>query len=70
METKILVKNLNFGMREKHVHKQFGKYGKISSIVIPPKEGENPQNLNQGYAYIEFENGESAEKAISKMNDK
>ncbi len=53
-------------MKENHLQKEFSKFGKILEISIPIKP-EN--NLNRGFAFIEYENKESALKAIEKLHN-
>ena len=53
-------------MREDHLKKAFSKYGAIVDVNVPMKM-EN--NLNRGFAFIEFENKEVAGKAIDAMHN-
>ena len=38
---RIIVRNLVFDIREKHLEKEFKKYGKIESINIPLNQANN-----------------------------
>ena len=53
-------------MREDHLRKLFNKFGNIVDVNVPMKM-EN--NLNRGFAFVEFENKEIAGKAIDGMNN-
>lgn len=48
---RIIVRNLVFDMREKHLMKAFSKFGKIDSIDVPLN---NTNNQNRGFGFIEF----------------
>jgi RNA recognition motif-containing protein len=43
----------------------FDKFGKLLSISIPLN---NSNNLNRGFAFLEYETKEEAQKAIDGMN--
>lgn len=59
------MRNLVFDMREKHLMNAFKKFGTIKEVNVPL----NPtSNQNRGFAFVEFENRESASNAIAEMN--
>ena len=62
---KVIVRNLVFDLREKHLLAAFKKYGKISEVTVPI----NPStNTNRGFAFVEFETREMATSAITEMH--
>ena len=49
---KIIVRNLGFDLREKHLTSAFKKFGPIKDVSVPL----NPStNTNRGFAFVEFE---------------
>ena len=64
---RIIVRNLQFDIKESHLNKQFAKFGPIVETNVPVKP-EN--NLNRGFGFIEFDSKETAQKAIDAMNNK
>jgi len=52
-------------MREKHLQKSFGKFGKITNIEVPLN---NTNNQNRGFGFIEFSGKGEAQAAITAMN--
>ena len=55
------MRNINFDLKEKHMTALFSKYGTLKDVHVPVKK-EN--NLNKGFAFVEFETREEARKAI------
>jgi RNA recognition motif-containing protein len=62
---RVIVRNLVFDMREKHLQKAFSKFGKIESIDVPLN---NTNNQNRGFGFIEFSSKGEAQGAINAMN--
>jgi len=62
---KIIVRNLIFDMREKHLQTAFKKFGTIVEVNVPL---DVAKNQNRGFAFLEFETREMASNAISAMN--
>jgi len=62
---RIIVRNLVFDMREKHLMKAFSKFGKIDSIDVPLN---NTNNQNRGFGFVEFSGKGEAQAAITAMN--
>lgn len=58
----IFVKGVPLKMSQKELHDIFKIYGPIASLKI----SRNSDHSSKGFAYISFEQTESAEKAISK----
>jgi len=54
---RIIVRNLVFDMREKHLEKAFKGFGKIESINVPLN---NTNNQNRGFGFVEFASKEDA----------
>ena len=49
---KIIVRNLGFDLREKHLKAAFSKFGQIKEINVPV----NPaKNTTRGFGFVEFE---------------
>lgn len=62
---RLIVRNLQYDIREKHLIKNFAKYGQIIDVSVPL----NPENnLNKGFGFVEFKSKEEAQKAIKEMN--
>ena len=66
-EGRIIVRNLPFDLKEQHIKSPFEKFGKIVSVNVPLN---NTNNLNKGFAFVEFESKADAVKAIEAMNGK
>lgn len=63
---RVIVRNIQYDMKDVHLRKVFAQYGKIVDINVPMKM-EN--NLNRGFAFVEFESKEVAAKAIEGMHN-
>lgn len=46
------------------------KYGKILRIGLPKTKTKNDDTINNGFAFVEFENPQQALKAIDSTNNK
>ena len=58
---KIIVRNLGFDLREKHLKAAFSKFGSIKEVNVPV----NPStNMNRGFAFVEFSSRQEATEAI------
>lgn len=64
-EGKVILRNLPFDLKEQHLKPHFSKFGPLVSINIPVN---NTNNLNRGFAFLEYETKEAALKAIEGMN--
>lgn len=62
---RIIVRNLPFDLKEQHLKQPFERFGKISEVSVPLN---NANNLNKGFAFIEYENKADAQKAIDTLN--
>ena len=52
---RVIIRNLQFDMRERHLQKEFCRFGKIVEVTVPMK---NEGNLNRGFGFVEFETKE------------
>jgi len=67
MSKKVYVGNLPFSVSEKELSEMFSSYGEITeAIVIKDKYS----GRSKGFGFVTFANDESADKAISEMNEK
>ena len=62
---KIIVRNLGFDLREKHLKACFGKFGTIVDSSVPLKAATN---TNRGFGFVEFATRQEAVAAIAAMN--
>ncbi|MES1919173.1 RNA-binding protein 28, partial [Bonamia ostreae] len=62
--SRLIVRNAPFQINEKDFEKIFGQFGKIKEMKMPKDEKNNAK----GYLFIEYENIESAAKAIDSLN--
>ncbi|MCR5218502.1 RNA-binding protein [Treponema sp.] len=67
MSKKVYAGNLNFITTEDSLNAAFSKFGQINSVTIIK---DRDTNQSKGFGFVEFENDEDAEKAISVMNGK
>lgn len=64
-ETKALyIRNIPPNTTERDILAAFKDYGTVESVIIPRTEG-----LSRGYAFLEFENSDMAQKALSAKTD-
>jgi len=64
---RLIVRNLQYDIKQKHLQKTFAKYGNVIDTNVPL----NPENsLNKGFGFVEFKTKEDAKKAIDAMNAK
>nr|4A8X_A Chain A, RNA-BINDING PROTEIN WITH SERINE-RICH DOMAIN 1 [Homo sapiens] len=64
--TKVHIGRLTRNVTKDHIMEIFSTYGKIKMIDMPV-ERMHP-HLSKGYAYVEFENPDEAEKALKHMD--
>uniref|UniRef100_A0A3B3BR20 RNA binding protein with serine rich domain 1 n=1 Tax=Oryzias melastigma TaxID=30732 RepID=A0A3B3BR20_ORYME len=64
--TKVYLGRLTRNVIKEHIHEIFSTYGKIKMIDMPVNRAH--PHLSKGYAYVEFENSEEAEKALKHMD--
>lgn len=61
-----MLKSFLSSVEQDHIQEIFATYGKIKMIDMPV-ERLHP-NLSRGYAYVEFETPEEAQKALKHMD--
>lgn len=62
---RVIVRNLGFDLRDKHLKSLFTGFGEIVNINVPLK---SDNNLNRGFGFVEFKDKAMAIKAIEAMN--
>lgn len=67
MSFKVYAGNLSFITSEETLNSVFSKFGQVASVNIIK---DRDTNQSKGFGFIEFENEEEAQKAISVMNGK
>lgn len=66
-EGRLIIRNLQFDIKQKHLKQTFSKFGNIIDVSVPL----NPENnLNKGFGFVEFKAREDARKAIEALNGK
>lgn len=50
-EGKIIVRNLGFDLREKHLKAAFRKFGELVEVHVPTNQ---TNNNNRGFGFVEF----------------
>ncbi|KAK7107273.1 hypothetical protein V1264_015223 [Littorina saxatilis] len=63
---RLIIRNLSFKCKEADLKKQFEKFGEISEIALPLKNGTQ----SRGFAFIQFTQLHGAQKAVAEMNAK
>ncbi|CUM63071.1 uncharacterized protein PRCAT00000636001 [Priceomyces carsonii] len=64
--TNIYVKNIDLDYSEEDFENLFSPYGKITSIYLE----KDAEGNSKGFGFVNFENHESAVKAVEELNDK
>lgn len=64
--TKILITNLTKNVNKEHISEIFAYYGKLKHVDFPI---DRQTNLNRGMAYVDYEDGAHAKKAMKYMNE-
>lgn len=59
------MRNIAFDLKDSHLRPVFQKYGSLLDITIPLN---NTNNLNRGFAFLEYANKAEALKAVSALN--
>lgn len=65
MGTKIYVGNLSYTTTEDELQRVFGEHGPVASVKIIK---DQMTGRSKGFAFVEMENEEDAQKAISGLN--
>lgn len=66
MSSKLYVGNLPFSVTDTELNTMFAKYGTVISVNIIT---DKYTNRSRGFAFVEMETDESAQKAIAELND-
>jgi RNA recognition motif-containing protein len=67
MAKKIYVGNMNYATTEDQLHDLFGQYGTVQSVkIITDRETNRPK----GFGFVEMEEEDAAEAAISELDGK
>lgn len=62
MQNKLFIGNLSFKLTDDDIRELFEKFGKITEVAIPRnRDTDRPR----GFAFITFENEDSAKKALA-----
>jgi nucleolar protein 4 len=64
---RLIVRNLQYDIKQKHLQQTFAKFGKVIDSNVPLNQ-EN--SLNKGFGFVEFGTREEAHKAIEALNAK
>ena len=64
--TNIYVKNIDLNYSEESFEKLFSPFGKITSIYLE----KDQDGKSKGFGFVNFEDHESAVKAVEELNDK
>lgn len=67
MSKKVYVGNLPFSVSDKDLTEMFSSYGEIAEAVVIK---DKYSGRSKGFGFVTFANDESADKAISEMNEK
>lgn len=62
---RVIIRNLVFSLGKKQIQQLFAPFGEIVEINLPIN---NTNNLNKGFAFVQFKTRQEATKAISKLN--
>lgn len=62
---RLIVRNINYDLREKHMKLLFGSKGELVDVKVPLKQ-EN--DLNKGFAFVEFKTRDEARAALESLN--
>ena len=69
--TDVFIKNLDKSIKKERLEEEVIKFGSIKSINMP-KEGNKDvregEEVNKGYAFVYFEDSESAKRAVDGLN--
>jgi RNA recognition motif-containing protein len=65
--SKIYVGSLPFSATETQLNEMFAKYGKVNSVNIVT---DKFTNRSRGFAFVEMETDDAAQKAIAELNGK
>jgi len=64
--TKVHVGHLTRNVNREHIIEIFSIYGTVKSVEMP--SDRNHPEFSRGYAYVDFDSSEDADKAVQHMN--
>ena len=67
------LRNIPLTATEEDINKIFSKYGIVNSVKIEKKpitRGDKTEIVSQGFGYVQYDNPESAQKAIDELNQR
>ncbi len=64
--SKLYIGNLPFSTTDTDLNTMFSKYGNVTSVSIIT---DKYTNRSRGFAFVEMENDEAAQKAIGELNN-
>ena len=64
--TKIHIGRLTRNVNKDHIQEIFSVYGTIKHLEMPPDRAHS--NFSKGFAYVDYEKAEEAEKAVKYMD--
>lgn len=67
MSEKIYVGNLPWSVDSEKLKEMFSEFGEITEAVVI---SDKYSGRSKGFGFVTFENSESAQKAVSEMNEK
>jgi cold-inducible RNA-binding protein len=65
METRLYVGNLSYSVTEESLQEMFSKIGTVKTVSLIK---DRDTGRSKGFAFVEMENQEDAQKAISQLN--
>mmetsp|Transcript_4447 Transcript_4447/g.10322 ORF Transcript_4447/g.10322 Transcript_4447/m.10322 type:complete len:685 (+) Transcript_4447:68-2122(+) len=63
---RLIVRNLSFNAREKHLRKVFGQLGELADVHLPMKDGKD--GLHRGFGFVQYKEASVAERAVADLN--
>ncbi|CAE7476129.1 Rbm28 [Symbiodinium sp. CCMP2592] len=63
---RLIVRNLSFDAREKHLRKVFEQIGELADVHLPSKDGK--MGAHRGFAFVQYAEASAAEKAVASLN--
>ena len=76
-EGRLIVRNVGFNVTSEQLRERFQDYGEIVEVVLPPSKRTSPEAADgrrmripphAGYGFVEFDNREQAQEAITAVN--
>jgi len=64
---RLIIRNLAFDAREKHIRKAFEKIGELIEVHLPEKSGAAP-GQHRGFGFLQYSDTALAERAMAELN--